>query len=692
MGDEAPAEIGPYQVLRLLGEGGMGRVYLARSAGSRLAAVKVVRSENAGPGFRDRFRREVEAAKKVGGFFTAPVLSADPDGELPWLATAYVAAPTLGEAIDQFGPLPEPALRTLGAGLAEALAAIHSAGLVHRDLKPGNILIALDGPRVIDFGISKALDGTHLTRAGVPVGTPGYLAPEQVASGRLAEPASDVFSLGVVLAFAATGAGPFGTGDTQALLHRVVHGEPHLDTVPAAMRPLLAACLDKNPAARPPVTALLKWLRPVDPASLVSPQLRGEIARREREAARLTNSRAFAPEHWPPTPPPTPRPSRRRVLALAATGAASAVTAGGTVMALADGTRRTTTAAPTSPRPTWIYTQAYAFGYPVLALAGNTVIWCDVTNSMALGVDAETGAYLWTGPEKVDGNWDQVTWLGVFGSTLFGCFSTDGASLLLGMDARSGRHAFVYSLGAWYIGASGVNDVGGGVALVSLTSDRSAALCAMDLSDGAVLWTRDQSPSLAWVSAVTDGRGCFTLDGTTIYGLDLRTGAQRWVVPNAIAAGVDSNLTLADDTLIVTSDRVLALDTASGKRLWTGVTDSPSGTAARGTRIYLADGDLTNRVRSVDARSGTTIWITPSAFSLGPSPFGMSVSDELISIPLAGPPEGVQVLRTSDGRILWTYQAPMPRDNRPGWAALAAGNVVYASSPTSLFAFRGQAR
>ncbi|HET9895039.1 MAG TPA: protein kinase [Streptosporangiaceae bacterium] len=689
MDDEVPAEIGPYQVVRLLGEGGMGRVYLARSAGSRLAAVKVVRPEYASPGFRDRFRREVKAAKKVGGFLTAPVLTADPDGELPWLATAYVPAPTLGEAIEQFGPMREPALRTLGAGLAEALAAIHSAGLVHRDLKPGNILIALNGPQVIDFGISKALDGTHLTRAGIPVGTPGYLAPEQVASGRLAVPASDVFSLGAVLVFAATGAGPFGTGDTQALLHRVVHDEPHLDTIPAAMRPLLAACLDKNPAARPPVTALLKWLRPVDPASLVSPQLRGEIARREREAAQLTNSRAFEPPLWWPTLPPHAGPGRRRMLALAAIGSASALAAGGTVTALIGGGRRTAKAASANLRPTWTYTQPHTFGSTGLTLAGSTLVWWD--DQLALGIGAETGAHLWTGPGEVAGNWDQVTWLGVFGSILFGSFSTDDASLLLGMDARNGKQAFLHSLGAWDIGYSGVNDVGGGVALVSLTSDRSAALGTVDLSDGAVLWTRDQSLSPAWVGAVTNGRECFTLDGTTIRRLDVRTGAQRWAAPNAIAPGVDANLALAGDTLIVTSDRILALDTASGRRLWAGVTDNPSGTAAHGTRIYLVDSDF-NRVRSIDARSGITIWTTPSAFSLSLSQFGMSVSDELISIPLLGPPGGVQVLRTSDGRTLWTYQAPTPQDNRPGWAALAAGNVVYASSPTSLFAFREQAR
>lgn len=688
---EAPTRIGPYQVVRLLGEGGMGRVYLAKSPGSRLAAVKVVPLEQTSPGFRERFRREVKAAKKVSGPFTAPVLDADPDGQPAWLAMAYVAAPTLAEAVIQFGRLPESALRVLGAGLAEALAAIHAAGLVHRDLKPSNILVAQDGPRVIDFGISKALDGTRLTRAGTPVGTPGYLAPEQVTAGNEAAPASDVFSLGAVLAFAATGFGPFGTGSTQDLLDHVVHDQPRLDDVPPAMRSLLAACLDKNPFARPPVTALLKWFAPSDLDSLVSPQLRGEIARREHEASQLTGGRVLRP--WPPTlPPDALRLTRRRVLVLAGVAGASAVAAGGTAIALADG-GGTPTAASASPRPAWTYTQEHAFSSAGLALAEGTIVWWD--QDMALGISAETGAHLWTGPE-------QVQWVGVFGSTLFGN-PDDPGNTLLGVDARTGRTAFQHSTGAWSLGPDGVCDVGGGMALVDLESDDAVqnlgvqTLGVMDLSNGTILWTRNFQPSaVVLANAVTDGRGCFLLSGTTIYGLDLRTGDQRWAVPNAVAPAVDTSPVLAGDVLIVASDRILGLDTATGRRLWTGVTDEPGVVAVHGSRIYLVDGDgVSDRVRSIDARTGTVIWTTSSAVDLAPSANAqpsMSVSAELLTVSLEGFPgeTGVQALRTSNGRVLWTYEAPRPQDSRSTWSALASGDTVYASSPTSLFAFTGR--
>lgn len=205
--------IGPYEVLQLLGEGGMGRVYLARSPGSRLVALKVIRPEYAeAPDFRGRFRREADAARKVSGFFTPPVLDADAGAEQPWLATAYIPAPSLHDAVARFGPLPEPALRALGAGLAEALLTIHAVGIVHRDLKPGNVLLAHDGPRVIDFGISRVAEATQVTRTNAVMGTPGFMAPEQIASSRETGPAADVFSLGCVLAFAATGGAPSAPG------------------------------------------------------------------------------------------------------------------------------------------------------------------------------------------------------------------------------------------------------------------------------------------------------------------------------------------------------------------------------------------------------------------------------------------------------------------------------------------------
>src|ERR1700678_203233 len=217
-----PESIGPSRLIRRLGAGGMGQVYLARTAGSRLVAVKVIRPELAAdPGFRSRFAREVTAARSVSGIFTAPVVDADPDGQLPWLATAYVPGPSLTDAVAERGPLPPGVVLTLAAGLAEALGAIHAAGLVRRDLKPSNVLLARDGPRVIDFGISRAADAIVLTQTGAIMGSPGYFSPEQ-AEGRPVGSSGAVFGPGALLAFPATGEGPFGTGPAAAGAFRVV--------------------------------------------------------------------------------------------------------------------------------------------------------------------------------------------------------------------------------------------------------------------------------------------------------------------------------------------------------------------------------------------------------------------------------------------------------------------------------------
>jgi len=256
-----PAAVGPYRLLGRLGTGGMGRVFLGQSPGGRLVAVKVIRPELADePGFRARFAREVSAARKVSGLFTALVVDADAEAELPWLATAYVAGPSLAEAVEEHGPLPVASVRALAAGLAEGLAAIHAAGVVHRDLKPANVLLADDGPRVIDFGISRAVETTMLTLSRDSViGSPGFLSPEQAEAGEIGPP-SDVFSLGAVLAFAAAGEGPFGSGPTPALVYRVVNREPDLAAVPDQIRPLVERCLAKDPAARPTPTAILAEL------------------------------------------------------------------------------------------------------------------------------------------------------------------------------------------------------------------------------------------------------------------------------------------------------------------------------------------------------------------------------------------------------------------------------------------------
>ncbi|MFJ8861372.1 serine/threonine-protein kinase [Streptomyces sp. NPDC102451] len=259
--EDVPVRIGAYTVERELGAGGMGTVYLARSRGGRAVAVKVARPELAGdPHFRERFRAEVDAARKVGGFHTAPVVDADPDAEAPWLATAYIPGPTLSGLLMDRGAMDEQRLRLLGAALAEALQAVHACGLVHRDLKPGNIIMAEDGPRVLDFGIARALESTRLTATGAAFGTPGFLAPEQ-AQGLEVSGGTDVFALGAVLV-AAAGGSAFGAGTPMGLMYRTVHEPADLSAVPDGIRPVVAACLDKDPRRRPTPGALLDLFVP----------------------------------------------------------------------------------------------------------------------------------------------------------------------------------------------------------------------------------------------------------------------------------------------------------------------------------------------------------------------------------------------------------------------------------------------
>ncbi|MEV7124939.1 serine/threonine-protein kinase [Streptomyces sp. NPDC093260] len=264
LGAGDPQRIGSYRLLARLGAGGMGQVYLARSDRGRTVAVKLVRRELAQQEeFRARFRQEVRAARRVGGHWTAPVLDADTEAEVPWVATGYVAGPSLQRVVGHdHGALPERSVRILAAGLAGALQDIHAAGLVHRDLKPSNVLVTIDGPRVIDFGIARALETVTdggLTRTGALVGSPGFMAPEQVRGDRVT-PACDVFCLGSVLAYAATGALPFGGADSgvHALMYRIAEDEPDLSALPEGIADLVRDCLRKDPAARPSPAAVIQ--------------------------------------------------------------------------------------------------------------------------------------------------------------------------------------------------------------------------------------------------------------------------------------------------------------------------------------------------------------------------------------------------------------------------------------------------
>ncbi|MFE6307622.1 tetratricopeptide repeat protein [Nocardiopsis sp. NPDC057823] len=263
--DGDPARIGPYTLRARLGGGGMGRVFLGTSPGGYPVAVKVVRPELAeDAGFRRRFAAEVAAARKVGGLYTAPVVDAATDADPPWMATAYIPGPSLDRAVHEQGPLPPEAVAALGAGLAEGLSAVHAQGVVHRDLKPGNVLLAEDGPRLIDFGIARALDSTSHTHSSAVLGTAAFMSPEQARAQEVG-PASDVFSLGCVLAFAATGASPFGDGPVHAVVFRIVYEEPDLSALPGPLAALVADCLAKDPAARPGLDRVLSALAPRAP-------------------------------------------------------------------------------------------------------------------------------------------------------------------------------------------------------------------------------------------------------------------------------------------------------------------------------------------------------------------------------------------------------------------------------------------
>ena len=599
-----PSRIGPYTLIARLGTGGMGVVFLARSVGGRTVAVKVVRPElAASDDFRARFRREVQAAQAVSGTYTAPVVDFDHDAETPWLATAYVLGPSLAEAVAAHGPLPEASVRTLGAVLAEALRAIHGAGLVHRDLKPSNVLLAADGPRVIDFGIARALDGTggELTSTGVVVGSPGYMAPEQ-ASGLPIGPAGDVFSLGSVLSFAATGRGPFDASSVATLLYKVVHEPPELDALPAGLREPVGACLAKAPEQRVTPDTLLMLLAPEGTRALlrtawlpaaVSSGIASHAARvmdleapvREQSAAVdggtlvLGAGPAGTPAGtWTPggataspatvrlgtgtVPMPGTGPDRtpRRRAVLGAVGASVVVLAGGgTALALSGGrkpdpkpapgpTASGGSASPTGyptrapgvpPQPLWTYQGSSLNDGSVLPYQGKLL----VSGDKVVAVDARSGKQLWQGPQT--------------GS------------------------AFAYPPFA----------VGGGY-LVTLPNDALGEVVAVNPETGAEVWRTKLPERDAFNFFVAaddthayylgeeyplDSKGQPVIDSTLpntsrIFALDLHFRTIVWQQPRKATASDFVAGSVSGKYLIYTNDtnNVVVRDTARGTQLWSG--------------------------------------------------------------------------------------------------------------------------
>ncbi|WP_327260606.1 serine/threonine protein kinase [Streptomyces sp. NBC_01232] len=301
-----PAVVGGYRLAAVLGAGGMGKVYLSYTPGGRPIAIKVIRPEfSEDPEFRRRFQQEVRSAERVQGLYTAPVIDSDTEGAQPWLATAYVPGPSLAHAVARHGALPVRSVLLLTVGVAEALHVIHGAGIVHRDLKPANVLLASDGPRVIDFGIARAADSTALTSTGVSVGTPAFMAPEQASAGTVT-PATDVFALGQIAAFTAIGASVFGDGPSHAVLYRIVHEDPDLSALPEELRPVVTRCLSRDPADRPTLTEVIELCN----AASEAPLRQGEDWLPQAVAGSITERLQLpAPAPTPPPQPPTVAPT-----------------------------------------------------------------------------------------------------------------------------------------------------------------------------------------------------------------------------------------------------------------------------------------------------------------------------------------------------------------------------------------------
>ncbi|MGW6058749.1 protein kinase domain-containing protein [Streptomyces sp. NPDC055189] len=562
--------IGPYRLLAGIGAGGMGQVYLARAqegASRRLVALKAVRQDlGASPdaAFRVRFRREIAAARAVTGPYTAALLDGDADAELPWLATEYVPGPSLADTVARRGPLPAAAVRALGAGLARALAAVHAAEVLHRDLKPGNVLLTPEGPRLIDFGIARAFEATALTTTGMLVGTPGFMAPEQIAGSHAVVPASDVFSLGAVLCHAVSGRGPFDDPEFASVVFRISQGDADLSGVPDELRGIIAECLDADPARRPAPAGLAERLSgacapgpfpwPSDVLSL--------FAEYRSAAAAFESTGDDAPPPPPPeTPPalgsfgPAPVLRRRRLPWIVASAAAAAVVTVAAIVlpdALADDPAGTPAASPGPDRT--------------------------------------------AGPGSGSSTSRTVTAYGNQGhSGEFGTSAVREAALPEGWRPWSRKKP------------KGVDSMGKGCVIA-----RSALVCrdgwgaatALDTATGKDRWKSPgfsgQPSGVQEIPPETDGKRVFVPSELGVSGIDLATGDEVWrhkapeyagVISVTYAQGVLYTAEFSSQAAPAPYKTVLRARRAStGRQLWeTRIDGKPTGTLlVSGDRLYAA--------------------------------------------------------------------------------------------------------
>ncbi|WP_285567407.1 serine/threonine-protein kinase [Streptomyces sp. RTGN2] len=589
--------IGPYRLIGRIGAGGMGEVFLARreAAGGVVAgplvAVKTLTApaDETGSDFRTRFRREIRAAHAVTGPYTAALLDGDADAEDAWLAMEYVAGPALGDAVVRCGPLPVPAVRTLGAGLARALDAVHTARVLHRDLKPGNVLLTADGPRLIDFGIAQAFDATALTATGLLIGTPGYMAPEVLTGTSGQVPASDVFCLGAVLCFAATGRGPFDDEEPASVLYRIASGAADLSALPPALRDVINSCLQPDPAARPTAAELAAELsaepsrttpgRPLWPASYLS------LFAAHREAVeRCEQASGTVPLEQAATSAATPAPP------LVAPPSPTAVS----------GRPGPPSSAPPATPRRWPLAATAAALVAALAVTLAVVLPDDSTRTPAPAAEDKPKVKQ-TGPFAVpDGD-----------AAHSGEFT---AAALDGKQRPDGWRP-------WSRSVKGAGATGGCTAAAGLLvcGDGHGAARALELATGKEKWrteafdesrTADDSfpetpPGDPDIAPVTDGTLFFVPAEAGVSAVDAATGLVKWRYQRASYTGLRA-LTYADGRLYVAhiddqanSDaelvEVQALRTKDGAQEWTGHLPEANGPLiVHDEQLYLplADGSV----------------------------------------------------------------------------------------------------
>ncbi|WP_217711166.1 PQQ-binding-like beta-propeller repeat protein [Actinomadura sp. NAK00032] len=644
-----PERLGRYRVTGRLGGGGMGTVFLALSPGGRAVAVKVVRVELADdPGFRRRFVREVEAARQVSGFFTAAVVDADSEGTPPWLATEYVPGISLEAAVAAHGAWPEGTVLALGAALAEALESVHAAGVVHRDLKPSNVLLAADGPRVIDFGIARAAETTELTETGMVVGTPGFIAPEQLVADEVTA-AGDVFALGAVLVFAATGTGPFGAGHAHALNYRVVHEEPDLTGVPPALADVAARCLARDPARRPTV-----------------PDLVGELSRLAGagEAAGF-----FTEAGWLPAPvaaevlrvrsaplggfvPPVPvgrtrapGPARLRILAAAAAAAAVVLVIAAVVLAVRlsdDGEAE----ASGPPQRKELWTFPLEEGMHLVQVIGGTA-YVDDQKGGLYALDTENGRVRWKYAHPLDedvptgplflGATESIVYYGA-GEYTYARDAGSGAELwkwkdhgihpsvetvgerayvsevrLIARDARTGREIWRNA----YDGFSKRRPAASGGVVFAVVSD--GTLRAVDAENGADLWRLKVGDQMETSPIAVNGTVYYGVRDGSLHAVNAATGRYAWKQgfegaswDPAIVGGAGAPI-VEDGVVYFENDGyVCAFDAATGKPLWRhkpGVDEADLLSVKNGTVLFSDGSDEgAGNIYALDARNGTRLW------------------------------------------------------------------------------------